>query len=48
MKDKSELLAATDEAVDDAVKYADPMVLRGVVYQLSGNESIAATHATTA
>jgi hypothetical protein len=31
MTDNSELLAATDEAVDDAVKYADPMVLRGRV-----------------
>ena len=48
MTDKSELLTATDEIIDDAVKYADPMVLRGLVYQLTGDESIAATQATTA
>ncbi len=48
MSDKSELLTATDEMIDDAVKYADPMVLRGLVYQLTGDESIAATQATTA
>jgi len=48
MTDKSELLTATDEAIDDAVKYADPMVLRGLVYQLTGDESIAATQASTA
>src|SRR5262249_29446544 len=43
-----ELLNATDEMIDDAVKYADPMVLRGLVYQLTGDESIAATRATVA
>ncbi len=48
MTDKSELLTATDEIIDDAVKYADPMVLRGLLYQLTGDESIAATQATTA
>ena len=48
MTDKSELLKATDETIDDAVKYADPMVLRGLVYQLTGDESVAATQATTA
>jgi 4-hydroxyacetophenone monooxygenase len=48
MADKSELLTATDEMIDDAVKYADPMVLRGLVYQLTGDESVAATQATTA
>src|SRR5215469_4635627 len=48
MTDKTELLTATDETIDDAVKYADPMVLRGLVYQLTGDESIAATQATTA
>ena len=46
MSDKSELLTATDEMIDDAVKYADPMVLRGLVYQLTGDESIAATDDT--
>src|SRR5271170_13850 len=48
MTDKSELLMATDETIDDAVKYADPMVLRGLLYQLTGDESIAATQAATA
>jgi 4-hydroxyacetophenone monooxygenase len=48
MTNKSELLTATDETIDDAVKYADPMVLRGLLYQLTGDESIAATQATTA
>ncbi|HUN59273.1 MAG TPA: NAD(P)/FAD-dependent oxidoreductase [Candidatus Binataceae bacterium] len=48
MTDKSELLTATDETIDDAVKYADPMVLRGLLYQLTGDESIAATQAATA
>lgn len=36
-----ELLAATDETIDDAVRYADPLVLRGLVYQLTGDESLA-------
>ena len=48
MIDRSELLNATDEMIDDAVKYADPMVLRGLVYQLTGDETIAATQATVA
>jgi 4-hydroxyacetophenone monooxygenase len=48
MADRSELLRATDETIDDAVKYADPMVLRGLLYQLTGDESIAATQASTA
>ena len=48
MTDKSELLTATDETIDNAVKYADSMVLRGLLYQLTGDESIAATQATTA
>jgi 4-hydroxyacetophenone monooxygenase len=48
MTDKSELLTATDETIDNAVKYADPMVFRGLLYQLTGDESIAATLATTA
>jgi 4-hydroxyacetophenone monooxygenase len=37
-----ELLEATDETIDDAVQFADPMVLRGLVYQLTGDESLAA------
>jgi 4-hydroxyacetophenone monooxygenase len=48
MADRSELLAATDETIEDAVKHADPMVLRGLLYQLTGDESIADTQAITA
>jgi 4-hydroxyacetophenone monooxygenase len=48
MTDKSELLTATDETIDNAVKHADPMVLCGLLYQLTGDESIAAIQATTA
>ncbi len=40
---RTELLEATDEQIDDAVTYADPMALRGLLYQLTGDESIAAT-----
>ncbi len=43
MTERPELLAATDEVIEDAVKYADPMVLRGLLYQLTGDESVAAT-----
>ncbi|MCB2073103.1 MAG: NAD(P)/FAD-dependent oxidoreductase [Novosphingobium sp.] len=34
------LLAATDDVIEDAVRYADPMVLRGLLYQLTGDEEI--------
>jgi 4-hydroxyacetophenone monooxygenase len=47
MAEQSELLTATDETIDEAVKYADPMVLRGLLYQLTGDESIAATEVAT-
>ncbi|MVZ99086.1 NAD(P)-binding protein [Actinomadura sp. LD22] len=40
---RAELLEATDEQITDAVGYADPMALRGLVYQLTGDESVAAT-----
>jgi len=40
---RHELLEATDETIDDAVKFADPMVLRGLLYQLTGDESVATT-----
>src|SRR5687768_7759473 len=36
----SELLEATDEQIEDAVRYADPMVLRGLVYQLTGDPEL--------
>ena len=34
---RPELLTATDEMIEDAVGYADPMVLRGLLYQLTGD-----------
>lgn len=38
-----ELRAATDAQIEAAVALADPMVLRGLVYQLTGDEEVAAT-----
>jgi 4-hydroxyacetophenone monooxygenase len=43
MTTRPELLEASDKAIEDAVLYADPMVLRGLMYQLTGDEGIAAT-----
>jgi 4-hydroxyacetophenone monooxygenase len=37
---RQELLAASDAEIDDAIAHADPMVLRGLVYQLTGDEEI--------
>src|SRR5262245_36709564 len=42
---RQELLEASDESIEDAVTYADPMVLRGLLYQLTGDESLPATEA---
>jgi 4-hydroxyacetophenone monooxygenase len=39
-KAKPELLAATDEEIDDAIRYADPLVLRGVLYQLTDDDGL--------
>jgi 4-hydroxyacetophenone monooxygenase len=39
----SELLEASDEQIERAVAQADPMVLRGLLYQLTGDEEVAAT-----
>ena len=36
-----ELFEATDEMIEDAVLHADPMVLRGLLYQLTGDEGLA-------
>ena len=47
MTERSELRTATDETIDDAVRHGDPMALRGLLYQLTGDESIAATEAAT-
>jgi 4-hydroxyacetophenone monooxygenase len=35
-----ELRAASDEAIDDAIGHADPMVLRGLLHQLTGDGSV--------
>lgn len=42
MTDKSELLSATDAQIEDAMQYASPMVLRGLLHQLTGDESVIA------
>jgi 4-hydroxyacetophenone monooxygenase len=39
---RRELLEATDEQIDDAVNFVDPMVLRGLLYQLTGDPEVAA------
>jgi 4-hydroxyacetophenone monooxygenase len=39
---RPELLATSDETIDDAVTHADPMVLRGLLYQLTGDETLGA------
>jgi 4-hydroxyacetophenone monooxygenase len=36
----NELLRATDAEIEDAVKYADPMVLRGLLHQLTGDKEL--------
>ena len=38
----AELLAASDADIDAAMKYADPMALRGLLYQLTGDEEVRA------
>jgi 4-hydroxyacetophenone monooxygenase len=38
-----ELRNATDAEIDDAVRFADPLALRGLLYQLTGEERVAAT-----
>jgi 4-hydroxyacetophenone monooxygenase len=42
----SELLDASDEQIERAVAHAEPMVLRGLLYQLTGDEEVAATRIT--
>jgi 4-hydroxyacetophenone monooxygenase len=39
------LLEASDKTIDDAVQYADPMALRGLLYQLTADADVAATKA---
>jgi 4-hydroxyacetophenone monooxygenase len=40
---RAELLDASREQIELAVEHAEPMVLRGLLYQLSGDEEVAAT-----
>jgi 4-hydroxyacetophenone monooxygenase len=42
MPDRVELRQASDETIDEALRYADPMALRGLLFQLTGDESLAA------
>ena len=44
---RAELLAADDATIEDAIAHADPMVLRGLLYQLTGDPEIAATQTRT-
>ena len=39
----SELRDASDEQIERAVAHAEPMVLRGLLFQLTGDEEAAAT-----
>src|ERR1700761_7714341 len=39
---RAELLDATDEQIEDAIGYADLVALRGLLYQLTGDEEVAA------
>lgn len=48
MNPKNELLSATDAQIDDAMQYASPMVLRGLLYQLTGDEEVIAMPPGTA
>jgi 4-hydroxyacetophenone monooxygenase len=43
---RKELLEASDSHIEEAVKYADPMALRGLLYQLTGDDSLAAVETT--
>ena len=41
-------MGATDDQIEDAVQYADAVVLRGLLYQLTGDEEVAKTKVTRA
>ncbi len=41
---RAELLEASDAVIDDAVMHADLLALRGLLYQLTGDEEVAAAH----
>ena len=41
-----ELLRADNAVIEDAVGHADPMILRGLLYYLTGDESLAEIQST--
>ena len=41
--ERPELLSASDETIEDAINVADVLLLRGLIYQLTGDPEIAAT-----
>lgn len=41
---REELLAASDAEIEDAVEHAEPLVLRGLVYQLTGDDEVRRAH----
>jgi 4-hydroxyacetophenone monooxygenase len=45
---REELRVASDVEIEDAVTYADPLVLRGLLYQLTGDEEVAGARLTAA
>jgi len=47
VRDNAELLGAGDATIEEAVRHADPMALRGVLYQLTGDEDLRETELTT-
>src|SRR5258708_7117867 len=47
MSPRPELRAAGDAVIEDAIAHADPMVLRGLIYQLTGDPEVAATGVKT-
>ena len=47
MAARPELRAADDAVIEDAIAHADPMVLRGLLYQLTGDPAVAATAVRT-
>ena len=44
---RQELIEATDATIDDAVNHVEPIVLRGLLYLLTGDEEVAAIPQTT-
>ncbi|MCB0996301.1 MAG: hypothetical protein KDB21_14485, partial [Acidimicrobiales bacterium] len=45
---RAELLKASDDVIEDAVLHADALALRGLLYQLTGDEEVAAARVSLA